>query len=201
MKVVRGKPPVISRDLLVEIILKYKNEIVFENQIARATANIWKTIEEEIDHKIKATSLHSMCVGNRYGLKSLLTNIPTNMLTDLETIEEEMGRSDDSVSSHETDKHIFLNFILTMKTTKFDSLLTERVYSTKTKNGKKKHRRVTIFQPKKWTEIVSKKMFDDYRLHHGFHFKNHYLTRRADYGVFQGEIIFHIYRVLQKNVD
>lgn len=190
-KFVPGKRPLVPRDTLVETILQHKNELVFNNEIARATAEIWEVIEAELGNKIKATSLHSMCVGNRYNLKSLLTDIAS---LDIEH-EKEVSLNDSKLSSELSPEMFFeskrnsLNFILSIKTSKFESLLTERVCARKTKKGKMGERRITIFQPSKWTQIVAKKIFDDYRLNHGFHFKNHYLTRKADFGIFKGEII------------
>ncbi|CAG9816766.1 unnamed protein product [Phaedon cochleariae] len=88
-KLVPGKRPLVPRNILVETILKHKHELVFNNEIARATAAVWKVIEAGLDNKIKATSLHSMCVGNRYHLKSLLTDTATlDADQEYETIDE-----------------------------------------------------------------------------------------------------------------
>ncbi|CAH1183973.1 unnamed protein product [Phaedon cochleariae] len=186
-KLVPGKRPLVPRNILVETILKHKHELVFNNEIARATAAVWKVIEAGLDNKIKATSLHSMCVGNRYHLKSLLTDTATlDADQEYEVSLNECESSESNRNSMRNSLGNSFNFILSIKTSKFESLLTERVYARKTMKGKIGERRITIFQPSKWTEIVSKKIYDDYRLNHGYHFKNHYLTRQADYGVFKG---------------
>jgi len=62
-------------------------------------------------------------------------------------------------------------------------LIVETSRTYKDNKGVVRHRIINVLQPQKWTEIFSKKIYDQFRMTHGYHFKNSYVYKfREQFG-------------------
>lgn len=189
----RGRPPSVDNDSVIQAILNHRHDIICDGKsssFVQETHSVWTAIAEELLHKIKPSSLYSYVVNNRFSLKNLLLGPAENVLNDETTknlndsTSSTLGEKDCSSSKKNTD----LGFVLTLSKNEFDDLILETQRQTRDKKGKRKFRMVNILKPQKWTEMISKSIYDEYRLPHGYHFKNSHINRDKTSGGFTGEI-------------
>lgn len=65
----------VNSSLVVETILRYKNQIIFDdNKIVSKKNEVWDLISEELGRKKSGTSLYSFVCGNVCNVRDLLNN-------------------------------------------------------------------------------------------------------------------------------
>ncbi|XP_017473398.1 PREDICTED: uncharacterized protein LOC108364292 [Rhagoletis zephyria] len=177
----RGRPANIDRQLIIECVLKHKNEIIVNrkhNSIVTKTHPVWKTLSTELLGRIAARTLYSYVANDTFSLKKLLFGTDYVARELLNTSSE----SEQSTSANELD----LRSIITFSESEFNELISQTLRQTADKKRKRIFRVVNILKPHIWTEIVSKKIYDEHRLLHGYHFKSRYVNRnKKSYG-FEG---------------
>lgn len=184
-----GKRAAVNSSDLERIILNFKDQILKNGQISSRGDKVWEDISKQLEGKVKPTTLHSYVVGTRYNFRQKF----------LGDEERPKGRlTDNSRDSTHSDTSINLDgvnhsFIISLTKTEYQKLLTERLYK-RSDRGKAGQRMHTILDPTRWTEIISKKIFDDTRLRHAFNFKTHHLYRDGSEGKIKGKIT--LYRLL-----
>ena len=82
-----------------------------------------------------------------------------------------------------------LEFTLTIPTNDFNNLIMETCKRQKNKKGKIRIRIVNVLKPNEWTSVITKRFFDDFRIFHGYHFKNHYISGNRQTGAFKGKYL------------
>lgn len=182
----RGRPPSVDSELIIKTVLKYKNEIIYkssENAIQPEKDRIWSIISEELSNRIKPSSMYSYITNNRFNLKNLLFD--KNVGNDDSTISADDNNISSSSVSEENGNIVFM---LTMRKVELDELVIETIRKCKTKRGKAGMRVVNVLHPQKWTEIISKKIYDDFRMPHGYHFKSNYINQDKETGSFSGKL-------------
>lgn len=183
----RGRPPTVKNFLIIEAILKYKDQVVYKSEsgddaLVSETNSVWMLISKELDNKIKPASIYSYVVNDRFGVRKLLVHeISNGKSSDSENPDSE--RSESSFNSKNKSNIIFS---LTFRKTEFEDLIMETTRQYKDKKGVSRTRIVNILHPKKWTEIMARKIYDDFRLHHGYHFESSYLSKDKGSGRFTG---------------
>lgn len=182
----RGRPPSVESKTVVQAILNHKNDILPDkegNAIVVESNPVWSTIAQELLNQIKPSSLYSYVVNNTFHLRDLLFGLDENSCNVMQKSTSSI-KMDHSVPRTKTD----LGFILTFSKNEFDDLIMETQRQARDKNGKSKFRIVNILKPQKWTELISKKIYDEYRLSHGYHFENSHISRDKTSGGFTGMI-------------
>ena len=97
----RGRPPSIESHLIINTLLKHKDEIL-ETEIGSFVSeknSIWENLSKELSNTIKAASIYSYVVNDRFNLKELLlgknddvankTSVDSNLTTYSSTISDE----------------------------------------------------------------------------------------------------------------
>lgn len=183
----RGKPPSVIADIILATILQYKNRVLIDNKIVSKTNIVWEEIASALDNKIKASSLYSKTVNNRHSIREKLFGIKYQPFTSPADFNKSIDTTlNSTVESVDAEGSKVFAFNITIEKIEFSQLLTETSYFLKNKN-KCRVRKYTILQPKKWTELISKKIYDETRKKHGFHFKNHYIKRHSMTGTCSGK--------------
>lgn len=188
----RGRPPLIDSKLIIEAVLKHKNRIVREddiNFISPETDSVWTEISEDLCNKIKKSSLYSYVMNNKFELRDLLCGSVNNGANT--TFTDNTISSSSSNDSDESLKNENSSFIFTLSfgVTEFKKLIVETVRQCRDKKGNSKTRIVNILEPQKWTEVFAKAIYDDFKLSHGYHFKNNYINKDKESGGFSGKTI------------
>lgn len=168
----RGRPAHVSKEKLIATILEHRIDIVSEQDADHIISEhhaIWSQIEEELLHKIEATTLYSYVCNNKYDLKTLLLGKTPEEIYDFLNGEEDVSSD---VETKETRDCTF-NFLMSKE--ELDTLVTGRFKTYKDKNDDDHERWINILQPKKWTDIFSRKIAKESGLLHGYGFKNHHI--------------------------
>lgn len=177
----RGRPPTVGREVLISSVLKFKEKIISnesESGVISENSPVWQDISVELGNKIKPTTLHSYVVNNKLNLRTLLLGAEKLKNTQIQSDDEIKIKSD----ARKTQSH----FVLTFAKSEFSDLIIQTSRPYKDKNKIDRIRTVQILQPKKWTEKVAKKIYDDFRLPHGYHFKGSYINQENGSGGFTG---------------
>lgn len=179
----RGRPSNIDPTKLIEIVSNNKNKIIVQDVNGLSVFvpqknSVWSEICNELDQQIKPATLYSYIVNNRFNLKSIISGDK-----DIEFSSGTNESSEVNVIKDDLDNEI--NFILSLKKTEFLKMILETKREYRDRKGIRRTRTVNILHPKKWTEIVTKRIFDEYRLPHGYHFTTSYLSRDNS-GRFEG---------------
>lgn len=172
---VRGRPQIVNTEILINEILNHRDEIVnseSESGLVTEKHAVWQAISKILDNKIKPSSLYAYVVKNKYDLKTLIVGKPVSENP------SEYAASNSSISDSSDD----FNFVLTFAKSEFSGLVLQSVRQYTDKNNFKRSRYVNIMHPQKWTEVVSKKIFNEFRLPHGYHFKTSYLEQDCSGG-------------------
>lgn len=134
----RGRKGSVPSELIINTIVKYKKDMLINNKIVSKTASIWQKISEELSNngQIKATSLYTFVLCNRYNLHELLgikfSKIDARYLCNKdynENIQSINSSSNDSLMININDEKEF-TIILTQK--EYQSLLDTKVYGKRT---------------------------------------------------------------------
>lgn len=182
----RGRPSIVDPQLLIETVLKYKEKIIVESEeklIISEKAPVWSLISEDLERKIKPNSLYSYVVNNKFNLRSLLLGE-----TEPESINSPSTTSTISDDDTFSEKKCNLVFTLTLGKSEFDDLIVETNKKYKDKKGNPRIRSINILKPGKWTELMSKKIYDEFRLTHAFQFDSNYINNDRKSGGFKGII-------------
>lgn len=188
----RGRPPTVETSELVDAVLKHKDEIVLPNgtEFVSGKHDIWTLISEELLCKVKGNSLYSYVVNDRFNLKKLLLGIEKP-----HAIKECHDTTSETNEEDSLDEKSNFIFQLSFGQQEFASLIIESAKKYKDKSNKTRIRTVNILKPGEWAELISKKIYDDFKLCHGYHFKNHYINSDKTSGSFEGNVLFHILKV------
>lgn len=187
-----GRPPSVKEHEIVDAILKYREGVVVQDDenysVVLEKNPIWSIVSEDLSNRVKPGTLYSYVVNDRFNLKNLLLGDCGNHSSDeddknLHDVESEVS---DSYDANPVDVNNFI-FILTIPKTKFTSLIMETIRQSKSDKGKKRKRIMNILKPQEWTKYLSKKIYDDFHLQHGYHFKSHHVTKDCQGGKMIGE--------------
>ncbi|KAG5868069.1 hypothetical protein JTB14_020742 [Gonioctena quinquepunctata] len=157
-----GRPASINNDQIVNAILKQKNKVIVDNSIVSKTNIIWITISEDLGNKIKPSSLHSYVTNDRYSLRKILLGLNDNDISKVST-DDTLNSSSSFLEPVENSNFVFT---LTFGKSEFEELLIETSRQYRDRKGNKRMRIVNILQPQIWTEIMSKKIYDEFRIPH-----------------------------------
>ena len=180
----RGRPPIVQQSALLEAVVEKKQEILDENNsVVPPTNPVWEIIAEKLLHKVQPSSIYSYVVNNRFGLKTALVgqSNPPNIMNDLDI--SSVYESDESLRQ----KQPGFAFILKLSKSEFEELISESQRQFRDRKGNQRFRVVNILKPQKWTEFISQKIYDDFHLLHGYHFKGSYVSRDKTSAAFTGK--------------
>ncbi|KAG5860832.1 hypothetical protein JTB14_019385 [Gonioctena quinquepunctata] len=177
-----GRPASIINDQIVYAILEQKNKVIVDNSIVSKTNIIWITISEDPGNKIRPSSLHSYVTNNRYSLRKILLGLNDDDISKVSTNDT----LNSSSSFLEPVENFNFVFTLTFGKSEFEELLIETSRQYRDRKGNKRMRIVNILQLQKWTEITSKKIYDEFRIPHGYHFVTNYINKDKNSGCFTG---------------
>lgn len=181
----RGRPPAVDSQIIIDAIIQHKDEVISKpnNVIVSERHPVWTNISQKLLNKIKPASLYSYVANDRFNLKKLLLGISDVNNKSIESV----NPLDSSSSSISADKSNFI-FILTFGKAEFENLIIETSRKYRDKKGIERIRIVNVLHPQKWTEIMFKKIYDDFRLLHGYHFEKNHINQNKDSGGFSGTI-------------
>lgn len=174
------KPPIIEREVIIQTVLLRKDAVCNNGKIVSATSEVWIALSDDLERKLKPTSLHSLVANNRYNLKEKLLGIESVRM-ELSEVDEALTESAESLNSNSPREYIFA---FTIPTLEFKKLVGETVY------GKKRLRSYTVLRQQLWTETIAAKMYEQVDLRHAIHFKNHYMSRSGSSGRITGKLIY-----------
>lgn len=195
----RGRPThtLINKDLLIDTFIKYKDQLVEENQKIVSKHNaIWKTIAKEIENRLTPNSLYTFVTCNRYKIREKLTeqlpvrepspyqldiNCNVQRISDasvaLKSVDSTLNKSDESVINND-----ILRFTITMAKSDYTSMIIYKTYKRKDKDRPPSTRQYTILQPGTWQQVFSEKIWETTKLSCGFNFKRAKLTSDGESG-------------------
>lgn len=178
-----GRHARVSPEEYVSVIKTFKERIVWGQKIVPATNTVWCEISKHLNDRVKAESIHSLTVNNRHGLLDILLERSAETQAADSSLE-----LDDSVNKSSESKKDEIDFTISFGKAEFDEIIRES--SSVVKNGAKTRiRKYTVLKPKKWTEMMAQKFFQECGLTHGFNFKSHYLYRNATGGSCKGKYL------------
>lgn len=181
----RGRPPIVDSQLLIETVLKYKDKIIVESErklIVPEKTPVWSLISDELEGKVKPNSLYSYVVNNKYNLRSLLLGEPVFVNSPSIHNSTNCTISDDSYSEEMSN----VVFTLTFGKSEFDDLIVETNKKYKDKKRNPRIKTINILQPGKWTELMSKRIYDEFHLSHAYQFDSNYINSDRKSGGFKG---------------
>ncbi|KAJ8671557.1 hypothetical protein QAD02_002816 [Eretmocerus hayati] len=76
MSLPRGRTMVVENEKFTNIVLKHRSSLVDGGKIVSKGNKIWQKIHNELDGKYLPTSLYSMVMGNKAGIKDKLLGPP-----------------------------------------------------------------------------------------------------------------------------
>lgn len=182
-----GRPGAVNPCEYIRAVLKHTDKIVLQNnKIAPLSNSVWRDVAMELEGKVKPASIYSLTVCNRYNMMDrLLGRATSKQESDVSSVSP---RCSDTEGSNTSSSSKSRSFHVTFEKKEFNELVTET--SSIVKHGNKSRvRKYTILQPKKWTEVMAKKVYDETKMMHGFHFKTHYMHRNGLEGSCKGECI------------
>jgi hypothetical protein len=179
-KMGRGRPRKIEPETVVEVILKYKEQVLLpSNTIVAKHDKIWEVMSQELGDAILPSSLYTFATCNTYGIRDKLTNRPRQSADFNDSVtrsESELGVSNHSITSTDGNAKI-LHFYIFFDDSEFDNLLITKTYQRTVKHQAKVYSRVrTVLDPGTWEEVFSEKIYDASRLQCGFNFRNHWIA-------------------------
>lgn len=180
----RGRKRSVSMDVLVNTILKYKNDMLIDDKIVSKTGAIWQNISEELSEHghIKATSLYTFVVSDKYNLRQLLGI--KSKIASCNKKNESIQLNDTSLNDTSFNDSVNTDnkriFTISLRQREYQSLLVTKVY---------KNRVCVRFKDGEWEDIIAQKIWNETRIQCGINFKGHYLTQNADYGHIDGKYI------------
>lgn len=180
----RGRRARVTKDEYEAVLLKYKDKLVRNDKLVPRTNNVWEDIAAELGGRVKSNTVFSVTTSNRYGLLNMVYG--REIEEDSLDVDSEIAFDADSDQSFHSDLQKQIFFTMTFGKSEFQELIRETSYVVK--RGKKKMLRTyTILQQNKWAEVMAKKVYDEVKLEHGFHFKKHYVFRDTTGGSCIGE--------------
>lgn len=168
----RGRPAFVTSVEYVNAILKYKEKVVQNNKVVPRSDPVWSNIALELGGRVKSSSAYAIAKSDRYGVLGKLCDKELNEDGDVSVDIS----SDDEVLSNKRSSDEEINFTVTFEKSEFQKLISRRTNIVQ-KSTNKYFRTYTILQQHKWTEVMAKKVYDEIKLQHGFHFKKHYIFR------------------------
>lgn len=73
MRPVRGRPAVTDKNLVIDVIMKYKDQIIEDNKKIVSKHNaVWETISKEFENRLTPASLYTFVTCNRYKVRDKL---------------------------------------------------------------------------------------------------------------------------------
>lgn len=179
----KGRKGNVPSDIIVNTILKYKNDILINHKIVSKSTSIWEKISKELSNygQIKASLLYTFVVCDRNNLHALLE---INFCEKKDLCNK--NKNESSIQSLDTSFNDVINtnngemFTITLTKKEYQSLLDTKVYG----------KRICIrFKSGEWEDVIAQKIWNETRIQCGINFKGHYLTQNADYGSIDGEHI------------
>lgn len=172
----RGRKCGVDHDLLISVILKYKDVIVSEKAtIVSKTAQIWITIANELDNKIKPHSVYAFACSRKGEVRSQVLGDCVQIKEDEEI--KNSSESDSLNSSSGLDSN--RKFIISLSNEEFDSIIKTQVKDKKTC--------IQFKEGGAWGDLLVQKIWCQTTVTCRFQFKTHYLTTDAASGSIKGK--------------
>lgn len=188
----RGRKGNVPSEIIVDTIVKYKNDIVIDGKVLSKSAQLWQQISEELskDGQIKASSLYTFVTCDRYNLRKLL-DIPSAQNSRNIYKNENIESTDISLHNYVNEHNNSVNednsiFTISLTQREYQSLLDTKVY---------KNRVCVRFKSGEWEDVIAEKIWNKTRIQCGINFKSHYLTKNADYGNIVGKYILLLFAI------
>lgn len=178
----RGRRALVIAEDYIRVVLEHKDRIVHNGKIVPATHSVWKDASLSLEGRVKANTLYTSTVSNRYNLLALLGLCEGAALDDNSCD----SSHDHDISSSTEDIGSLIQ--ITFSKAEFDELVTETISAVK-KDNKTYLRKYTVLKQDKWTEVIAKKLYEKDKLRHGFHFKKHYIFRDGSGGSCEGNVL------------
>ncbi|KAB0805433.1 hypothetical protein PPYR_02403 [Photinus pyralis] len=186
----RGRPRVLNEDIIKNIVISNKPNIVRDGKIIKAS-EIWTTMSREIK-EIAPHALYTLVVNNRYNLKDILlkdtvcepaSKITENVTEGTHT--EDTDLDTDSITNTNNDsepEEPFCNVSesstsstiidITFERAEFDDLVEEKQYSRKEKDRKRlEFRKYLVLRAGEWQNAITSKLWAKHKIHCAYQFK------------------------------
>lgn len=191
----RGRPTSTTKDTFVQTILPFSENIYNPSLSVVVSKNdiIWEDIARCFLGKLKATSLYSLVVTNRFNIlnkiKEVLNTSTVNAPNTSDTsFEANPGRDISNNSAICNERQI--NFEILIPREKFDDITNVVYYKRSTREAKERKRQYLKFRTGVWESFFNKHIWENTRLKCGINYKSHNLSLHGTTGKFSGKLIY-----------
>lgn len=197
---IRGRPIKIDKNKVIELLINYKNQIIFDNgKIISKCDLICLTLSKQIDDCMTPNALYTFVVCNRYNIRDRLMNTSSdkqnvsndsmknedyNSSNNKSSINESTTSRDSCISQSNTETIFTIN----IPKNDFQDMIIYKKYR-KTDKHNRTIRHYTVLQPGMWQHVLCQKIWEATKLSCGFNFKNHKLTRDGQSGYANGAAV------------
>lgn len=186
----RGRPAKRSKSEVVDIILKFRNEIMLPNNKIVSKSNIiWKEISKMLDLKVSESSLYSVVSCNRYNIRDKLkeVNLTSNVMIESSDFES-VNNSSISINSTFATNNFSQTYDVQINKEEYYKLLVEKKCkrSMKTRCAPLIRTRKVLI-PGMWQDIFNEKIASQTTITCGYRFKNNYISDDGKSGQFTGK--------------
>lgn len=201
----RGRPVMLNKDRMMDILLKYKNEIIASDgkRIMSKCNQIWATIAKELENQVTTASLYTFVTCNRYGVRDKLCDrLSVSPCVEFHKEQHQIDDNEQLEITHSTDTtnitcmyDSFAStnvgpgisiFTITIPKSEFTSMLIYKTYRRKDKNRPSSKRDYTIMQPGTWQHVFCTKIWESTKITCGFNFQRSKLSRNGESGYANG---------------
>lgn len=166
----RGRPPLVDKEKMINILLKYKTEILLPgDKIISQQDDVWKRVSEELEGKKLPASLHSYVCNNKDSIRDLLNNRERRQ----EKFEpasapnrNNFSLSTDSDASDSSEVNETKRITISMKMSAFKKLVKCKRY---------KNREVLKLEPGVWQHEISERLWNAAKMKCGFNYKYRFI--------------------------
>lgn len=175
MPPIRGRPRILNEEMIKNVVLSHKEEIVYQNKIISKQNEVWISLSKELK-QISSHALYTLVVNNRFNIKNLLLkNIPTAPMCE-ETIEDadcllnaSIASLTETTLSEETEGN---KLDIVFDRNEFDNLIEKRQYGrTEKKKATVGFRQYLVLQAGEWQNAITTKLWSEHKVHCGYQFK------------------------------
>ena len=197
----RGRPNSITEDTFVQTILPFSEKIYNPSLSVVVSKNdiIWEDIARCFLGKLKATSLYSLVVTNRFNILNKIKEVlNTSTSPNTSTVnaqntsdtsfEANPGRDISNNSAIYNERQI--NFEILIPRAKFDDITNVVYYKRSTREAKERKRQYLKFRTGVWQSFFNKHIWENTRLKCGINYKSHNLSLHGTTGKFSGKLIY-----------